>query len=116
MNRFPLTLIVAAGILASGCGSMAPRTSARLDEARVANTHMQGDVQVGRFAPMQARLADEALERAVEAANTLQDPALVDHLAYVARQRAAIARETATRVAAEQRLDAARLTPTGGRS
>lgn len=96
---FALVLALAAG----GC-ALAPRSSLRLDEAQAAQARMLADREVAALAPAEVRSAQEAYDRALEASNTLQDPALVDHLAYVARQRAAIAIEVAQRVAAERAL------------
>lgn len=94
---FALTLALAA----SGC-AFVPRENLRLKEARQAQARLLGNAEVVALAPAEVRRAREAFERALEASNSLQDPALVDHLSYVARQRAAIAIEAAQRVAAER--------------
>ena len=54
-----------------------------------------------RFATRELEEAREALERAARSSDTLQDPAEVDHLAYLAKQRAAISREVAVQRAFE---------------
>lgn len=96
-----LPCALALALAPGGCG-LAPKDSLRLDEARASHARMIADPEVAALAPLEARRAQEALERALEASDTLQDPALVDHLAYVARQRAAIAIEVAQRIAAER--------------
>lgn len=99
-NRLlPLALTLALAV--SGCAYM-PRENLRLEEARHAQARVLANAEVIALAPAEARRAADAFERAFEASNSLQDPALVDHLSYVARQRATIALETAQRVALER--------------
>jgi Domain of unknown function (DUF4398) len=86
-------LAVALAICA-GCAFM-PRDYARLDEARRAYAEAVRDPTVAGFAPTELQAAAEVLERAAKARDTLDDPAIVDHLSYLARQRVAIAREAA---------------------
>ena len=95
-----LPFALALALATTGCAYM-PKDNLRLDEARHAQARL-AERDVAAYAPAEARRAQEAFERAVEASNTLQDPALVDHLSYVARQRAAIAVEVAQRIAAER--------------
>ena len=77
-----------------GCALM-PQTNVRLEEARVAVASLDRDADSRRLAPVEVESAREAFRRATEAWESLQDPAFVDHLAYVAKQRAAIAVATA---------------------
>lgn len=107
-----LPAVIALALAASGCAYV-PKDNVRLEEARHAQASVL-DAGTAARAPAETRRAQEAFERAQEASNTLQDPALVDHLAYVARQRAAIAREVAQRVAAE-RAAAGQLSQAAGR-
>ena len=99
-HRPPLLALTLALAL-SGCAYM-PRENLRLEQAREAQARVLDNAEVAALAPAETRRAAEALERAIEASNSLQDPALVDHLSYVARQRAAIAIEVAKRVALER--------------
>jgi hypothetical protein len=84
----------AAALLVAGC-AFVPRDYMRLDEARGVYRVAQSDPDVARFAPAELREAGILLERATSARNTLDDSAVVDHLAYLARQRAAISLELA---------------------
>ena len=86
-------LAIALAVCA-GCAFI-PRDYARLDEARQAYAEALRDPTVAGFAPMELQAAAEVLERAGKARDTLDDPAVVDHLSYLARQRVAIAREAA---------------------
>lgn len=86
-----------AGILMAaiaGCASV-PQQHARLDEARLKYAEAAADRTTATLAPGELREAAETLERAVQVRDTLGDSAVVDHLAYVARQKTVIAREVA---------------------
>jgi hypothetical protein len=89
-----LAAVLAAGSLLSGC-ALVPRANARLEEARAALRDAQADPAVAALAAGELGMARTALAEADVAHDTLDDPAVVDHLAYMARQRAAIARECA---------------------
>jgi hypothetical protein len=112
VNRTLLVLALAAAI--GGC-AFVPQANHRLEEVRIAYAEVMGDAHIHAMAPRETRLATEAYDDAVRAWNTLQDPAEVDHLAYVARQRLAIARETALRAAAAA-MDPLRRSPAGARA
>jgi hypothetical protein len=100
VNRAFCALVIAAAV--GGC-AFVPKANHRLDEARIAHDEVMGDARIQAMAPLETRRANEAYDDAVRAWNTLQDPAEVDHLAYVARQRLVIAREAARRAALEER-------------
>jgi multidrug efflux pump subunit AcrA (membrane-fusion protein) len=97
-------------VVAFGQGGCAfvPKTNLRLDEARNMHRLAATDARVAELAPAELRRASETLEQATVAWNTLDDPAVVDHLAYLAKQRLAIAQEAAKRSQAEAALTAAR--------
>ena len=92
MKRSIAGVFAAASI--AGC-AFAPQHFALLDEARAAADEAAADLDVIRFAATELGRARDTLEQALAARDTLQDPALVEHLAYLARQRVAIAREAA---------------------
>ncbi len=95
-------LVAVLAMALAACGALGPRENLRLDEAIAAVAAVRSDEQVRRFAPAELAAAEEMLERALRAQATLQDPAEVDHLAYVARQRAAISRYAAQLAARDQ--------------
>jgi hypothetical protein len=97
---------LAVALIAAAC-AFVPAANRRLDEARAAYGAAAANEDVRRFAARELAEAREALERAARARDTLQDPAEVDHLAYLARQRAAISRE----VAAQRAFEAGWLRP-----
>lgn len=91
----PVTAIaVAAAVWLAGC-AFAPRTYLRLDEADRLFRAASADAVIAYHAAAELGEAREVLERARAARGTLDDPALVDHLAYVAKRRTALAVELA---------------------
>jgi Domain of unknown function (DUF4398) len=94
MNAKWIAIFLAAAACLGGC-ALVPGDNRRLDEARLAFHNAQSDTLVSDLAPAELRRAAELLERASRARDTLDDVAVVDHLAYLARQRVAIARESA---------------------
>jgi starvation-inducible outer membrane lipoprotein len=84
-----------AALVVAGCAFM-PKDYARLDEAREVHMRAAADPQVALHAGAELRLAGQVLESAVSARNTLADPAVVEHLAYLAKQRTVISIEVAT--------------------
>lgn len=98
-NRIlPLTLIVAAVL--AGCSSL-PANNALLDEARSDYGSAQSSPQVTSLAAGELKQASISLDKANTAWSKDEDKPLVDHLAYVAKQEVAIARQTADQKAAE---------------
>ena len=84
-----------ACLLVVAACAFVPQRNARLEEARQAFREAVAEPEVARHAAPELRQAAELLEQASRARDTLDDAAVVDHLAYVARQRVAIAREVA---------------------
>ena len=89
------TIAVALLTLAAAGCALAPQHHVYLEQAESAYKQAAADPRVARLAPGELRSASEVLARAVQARATLQDAAEVDHLAYLAKQRTAIAIEAA---------------------
>jgi hypothetical protein len=87
-------LAAAAALTFAGCAFVPPR-NLRLEEASNAYGQVAADWRVSSLARPELMRARQTLDDAIAARDTLQDPAAVDHLAYLARQRAAIALELA---------------------
>lgn len=99
INRFYFAALVATATL-SGCASM-PQNSV-LDEARSDYQAAQANPKVVELAPYELKQAGDALAKATDAASKQDDAAMVSHLAYLAKQRTAIAQETAKQKSAEE--------------
>ena len=89
----------AAGTL-TACASRAPLES--VEQARAAVNRTAADPDVGRYAQLEARTASDTLARADEAWRKDHDASEANHLAYLARQQA----ETALNTARARKADA----------
>ena len=98
-HRFLLLSLVTLATLAA-CSLTRPDNSV-LEEARGGYAAAQSDPQVVKLAADELNQAGAALKKADDAWNKREDDALVDQLAYVAKQRVAIAQETARQKAAD---------------
>ncbi|MCE2947794.1 MAG: OmpA family protein [bacterium] len=98
-NRFRMTAIALA--LLAGCATV-PADNAMLDAARSSYRSVQDDPDARQFAATELDQASLALKEADAAWARDEDKDRIDHLAYLARQRAAIAQETTRRRTAER--------------
>jgi outer membrane protein OmpA-like peptidoglycan-associated protein len=100
---------LAAGALAilAGCASTPPAHQG-LEQARAAVEATRADPHVTRFAPAELDLAARTLNDAERLWRDGESGEFVSHRAYIAEQRARIARETAMARAAEGELAQAR--------
>jgi outer membrane protein OmpA-like peptidoglycan-associated protein len=90
----------AAVALLAACNTT-PQHNMTLDQAREDYNVVQADPKVTALASLQLKQASDALNTANEAWRRSGDSPEVNHLAYVAKQRVAIARETAMQKGAE---------------
>lgn len=97
---FSISLLTAAVL--AGCSSMAD--SPTLDEAQSRYNSAQANPQVTLLAPLELKEAADALARARAAQSNREEARVVDNLAYVAKQKVAIAQETADRKNAEAKI------------
>ena len=104
----PQASALALALLLAGC-AFVPRSNARLEEARSLYRTAHDDAELVRLAPGELARAGNTLHLADAAWSTLDDAAVVDHLAYLAKQRLAIARAVARKAAAEEATRWARI-------
>jgi outer membrane protein OmpA-like peptidoglycan-associated protein len=98
-HRFLSVALIAAAVLA-GCNTL-PANDSLLAQARNDYSNAQADPQVTSLAAGELKQASDSLDKANSASSKGERSALVDHLAYVAKQQVAIAQETARQKAAE---------------
>lgn len=99
-NRyFPLSLVAVA--IFSGCSTLPPPENSALMEARSSYNSARANAQVTNLAPIELQEAGESLNKADSALSKGESPAMVNQLAYLAKQKVAIAQETAKRKMAE---------------
>lgn len=106
MTPYRLLPLALAATLLAACSSL-PADNARLDDARRDYRAAEANAQTRELAAGEMRQAGDALARANEAQARGDDVTRVDHLAYLARQRVAIAQETGGRKAAERAVTTA---------
>ncbi len=95
--------LMAAALLLAGC-VVTPNESPAVNEARMAYGQAESDPLVVDNAPLALRDAEDALRQAEQLLAAGADPAEVDHQAYLAKQRVAIARELAQAGAAKAEI------------
>lgn len=98
---FPLSAIVLA--ILSACSTLPPDPSP-LALARSAHQAARDNPQTVSLAASELQQADAAMQRANQAEAARESEATINHLAYLARQRATIAQEAGRQKAAEQRV------------
>lgn len=101
---FPLSAIVLATL--NACSTLPPDPSP-LTLARSAHQAARDNPQTVSLAASELQQADAAMQRANQAEAAREPEATINHLAYLARQRATIAQETGRQKAAEQRVSEA---------
>lgn len=83
-----------------GCSST-PKNNVALDEARTNYRSAQANPMVQKYATIELKEAGDTLARADEAFQNKNDPAVVEHIAYLAKQRSGIALARAQQRASE---------------
>lgn len=100
-----LALAPVAAVFLAACATT-PATNPQLDEARALYSQAAADADAARSAPLELRSAQLSLERAETAFKAGNDSAIVDHHAYLARQRSATALQAGEIARAEQAVAA----------
>jgi len=95
-------LVIGAGALLAAC---AGRDTRALDEARAAVDRARSDQTVVVHAPDKLQEAQQALQRTEVAYDSHAPQTELDHLAYLAKQRAAIAEASAEEQAAQAEIE-----------
>jgi outer membrane protein OmpA-like peptidoglycan-associated protein len=97
-HLLPMSLVAIA--IVAGCSSL-PAANPRLDQARNDYSTAQSNPETTRLAAGELKEASDSLSIANSAWSKGENAAVVDHLAYVAKQRIEIAQETGRQKAAE---------------
>lgn len=105
LTRTRLLLVPVAAAVLMACAST-PMSNGRLDEARALYTQASNDPETARTAPLELRRAQQALTQAEAALKAGEDVSVVDHYAYLARQRSATALQTGEISRAEKSVGA----------
>ncbi len=100
-RNFSLTGLALAAALVLGACSSLPADNAALMNARAAFAAAQNNAQTRELAPTELASAGAALNRANEAFTRRDSLSEVNHLAYLANQRVAVAQQTARQKTAD---------------
>lgn len=95
------TLALALSILLGACGTSPVSSTSLLAQTRSDYQTAQANPQVATYAALEMKLASEALAKAETAAQGHESLDTVDKLAYLAKQKIAVAQEVASQKAAE---------------
>jgi outer membrane protein OmpA-like peptidoglycan-associated protein len=107
MKRQVTILIPFAAILIlSACGG-SPADNPLLESARDEYQSAESDENIVRFAPVALKEAEEELVRSLDLWEAKADKVYIEHYAYLARQKTAIARETAKLNSAQNEIERA---------
>ena len=101
MKNFYLTPLLLSVVMLVGACSTGPRTTSLLDQTRTDYRIAQGNANVARYAVVEMKLADEAMTQANAAAIDHDHDDKIDKLAYLAKQKIALAQEVGKQKAAE---------------
>lgn len=99
-KRSIMPTVLAMSIMLAACSS-APTTTSMLDQTRGDFAAAQSNPSVAANAPVEFKAAAEALDRANAAADKKESVEEIDKLAYLAKQKIAVAQEVAKRKQAE---------------
>lgn len=98
--KFFKTTILASAVMLAACSTV-PTTTSSLDMARSDFIAANNNPQVSTYAPLEFKLASDALDQANAAAAKRESLDTIDRLAYIAKQKIATAQQVASQKAAE---------------
>jgi outer membrane protein OmpA-like peptidoglycan-associated protein len=99
-NTKLLPVMLAIATLLGACSSV-PRSTSLLEQTRTEYRSAQGNPNIAKHAPLEIKQAGEALAQADAASSDRDSAEKIDKLAYLAKQKIALAREMATKKSAE---------------
>lgn len=99
-------LLASAVLLISACASN-PTSTPLLEQARADYGQAQNTPKMATYAPLEIQSATEAMAQANNAAKAGESLGTVDKLAYIAKQKIALAREVASRKSTESDIASA---------
>lgn len=104
MKNIPSKLLLSCAVLLISACASTPVSTPLLDQARADYALAQSTAKVTSYAPLEMQSATEAIGKANTAATERESRDAVDQLAYLAKQKIALAMEVASRKSAESDL------------
>lgn len=106
VNRLNILLVIGFVVIAVACGGT-PDKNPFLVEVETIYRQAEQDSMIVSKAPVALKEAEESLQRSQSLWQDGEDPELVEHYAYMTKQKVAIARETAELNAAQDEVERA---------
>lgn len=101
MKKSYLQILLAGAVLTLSACASSPRTTSLLEQVRADYAQAQRNPKVSTYAPLEMQSASEALAKAEAAAKERESLETVDKLAYLTKQKIALANEVASRKSSE---------------
>lgn len=108
MKKFSLNILLAGTVLVLGACASGPKTTSLLDQVHADYSQAQGNPKVATYAPVELQAATEAMKKADAAANERESLETIDKLAYLTKQKIALANEVASRKSSEAEIASAK--------
>jgi len=105
-KKILVPILLSCGWMLSAC-STTPKSNPDLESAKANFESAQSSPEVQRYAPIELKEAEDALNKANKSVENDEEEQKIRHLSYVAKQRVAIAQELAELKAAEENTKSA---------
>jgi len=104
MKNIRTNLVLASAVLLISACASNPKSTSLLDQVRVDYVQAQGNPKIATYAALEMQSATEALAKANAAAKERESLETVDKLAYLAKQKIALATEVASKKSSESEI------------
>lgn len=101
MKTFRLNILLASTVLVLGACASGPKTTTLLDQVHADYSQAQRNPKIATYAAVEMQSATEAMTKADAAAKGRESLETVDKLAYLTKQKIALANEVASRKSSE---------------
>lgn len=104
MKNIRTNLVLASAVLLISACASNPKSTSLLDQVRIDYVQAQGNPKIATYAALEMQSATEALAKANAAAKERESLETVDKLAYLAKQKIALATEVASKKSSESEI------------
>lgn len=107
MKNIRTNFLLASAVLLMGACASNPKSTSLLDQVRIDYVQAQSNPKIATYAALEMQSATEALAKANAAAKERESLETVDKLAYLAKQKIALANEVASKKSSESEIASA---------
>lgn len=104
MKKFPLHILLASTVFILGACASGPKTTSLLDQVHAEYSQAQSNPKVATYAAVEMQSATDAMGKADAAAKGGDSLDAIDKLAYLTKQKIALANEVASRKSSEAEI------------